>query len=45
MLKVMTSRGDGKSPKLYVESDGYASLKEELEELKQNPDPARKIEL
>jgi hypothetical protein len=44
MLKVMTSGGMGDPPKLYVESDGYTSLKEELEELKQNPDPAHKIE-
>jgi hypothetical protein len=44
MLKVMTSGGMGDPPKLYVESDGYASLKVELDELKQNPDPARKIE-
>jgi hypothetical protein len=44
MLKVMTSGGVGDLPKLYVESDGYASLKEELEKLKQDPDPAVKIE-
>jgi hypothetical protein len=44
MLKVMASGGMGDPPKLYVESDGYATLKEELEELKQNPDPAHKIE-
>jgi hypothetical protein len=44
MLKVMTSGGMGDPPKLYVESDGYSSLKAELEELKQNPDPAHKIE-
>jgi hypothetical protein len=44
MLKVMTTGEMGDPPKLYVESDGYASLKEELNELKQNPDPDRKIE-
>jgi hypothetical protein len=44
MLKVMTSEGMGELAKAYAESDGYADLKEELEELKQNPDPALKIE-
>jgi hypothetical protein len=45
MLKVMTTGEMEDPPKLYVESDGYASLKEELNELKENPpDPDRKIE-
>jgi hypothetical protein len=44
MLKVMTSEGMVELAKAYAESDGYASLKEELDELKQNPDPALKIE-